>query len=345
MRKNRSIVAVCILVAMVFAVSCTTYMGRLNEDSPQQLSLSAIFTMGAGTNHVFVAWSRSEALYKVEDDLRVYCIVNGRNIYEGVEREVVGGSDRDFEFTFDFVPGDEVELVAEVPSAGIRASSKATSVEPIPVTSVDTVCVEVGYNNNRIYVAKMHFGSGIDRKVFLRALPLRGFLNTKDGADGPVMYSSSIDTLRWFRLDADVFKEPDLGIPKELCDMLEIPYKVSERSSFVFSNASFQGGDAFLPFDICSRDFMDFKSDMYYHELFIEPTICFRLGTMDEEVYHYFNSLDKILYWANTSGGLFNEPIILRNNIDGGVGFFGLVSTSTYTIRIPDYWPLKDCWK
>lgn len=332
--------------ALLMGWSCTTDMGLLNVDGPRELAVSSVMIMDETSHHVFVGWSDPRNVSRIKDSVSVYCKINGgAPVYASEVRSEVMRISRHFALSFDFLPGDNVELYVEVPSLHMAAHGEATAVDAVPITKVDTSSVRAG-ERYRDYRGTIHFGEGITDRKCLMALPLQGISKTKDGPDGEIMFvSARKDTVAWFDRTSSLFAYPDLGLPEEMMDILGIPYQINDEISYAFTNSNFKGMDQTLGYDFSDRVFCRVKTGLYYDRLYVEPTAIFRLGTMDDVTYHYLNCIDKMHYWANANGGMFGEPLILPENIEDGIGFFGLVSTSSQQIHLPQVSVREDIWQ
>lgn len=219
-------------------------------------------------------------------------------------------------------PGAEYTLIAKAGS--LQAKATVTSVPRYEETAVVT-----DSSSTKDYRGFREFEK---IRIGLADVPgQRSFYWLENNVYGEVIYRKGEKIVDSYRDDycGKIILKPyiDGGIGKDLG--LDDNDNV-HKPMFVFSDYHFQDGYFYLEAsyserDLSSYDYSTFLSDPSYDNAAFY--LILKLGMMSESDYDYY----KLSSYVGSD--LFYEPTMLPNNVEGGFGYFGIVSFSE--VRIP----------
>lgn len=164
-------------------------------------------------------------------------------------------------------------------------------------------------------------------------------MSTKDGPGGEILNEVKWDRLADFDRTDPVFGRETLDIPEGLAPIVGMPGDSQDGWSYSFSDITFENESHVLSYDKFSiRSFRSFVggNDTHYDKLYFEPEALFPIGSMTGETYKYMQSLDTYLSAQGGLDDLISEPVVFQDNVDGGVGFFGIINVTVQVVRFKD---------
>jgi hypothetical protein len=111
----------------------------------------------------------------------------------------------------------------------------------------------------------------------------------------------------------------------------EILFETSSSRYTVFTDELFNGKTYDLTFYLSEYVLYDIQNlDTTKGDFYI---VNFELQSLTRDAYYYIKSVGT----SDGNGGLFTEPVQVYNNINNGIGIFGGISTSLYTLHKGEY--------
>lgn len=368
--KGKHTILLCAGIAVV--LSCTSYEELRYPGRKESLIVNGILRTDDTLHAITVTYGTAKGgVYRRGHDATVKCFVNGEFVSEGekVEYENEGelliiydydiseinglsvvASDpntdnyytdtllaeyRKYTFKADIHPGDKVRI--EVSSDMGKASVDAVAPQPCRLELVDTTAIRVGrgaFDDPRDYNIRIKIHDIPGEETWFVPFKANGLMETCDGPDGETIRSGIVNKIAWFDTDNPVYGHETLDIPNELARNIGAPQDLGYSWSFTFSDHSFEDGSMELEYrDVRQRDIMVTGAvDHHYDELRLRQTALLPVGTINKTTYQYAQDLD--IYRSASAEA---EPVIFPDNVEGGIGYVGIITVTTLPVRLDDY--------
>ena len=367
--KGKYIILILAVIAAVF--SCTSYEELRYPGRKESLIINGIFRTDDSLHSISVTYGTAKGgVYRSGHDATVKCFVNGQFVSEGEkvhyegEGEVLiiydgdaAASDPDtdnyytdtllaeyrkYTFKADIHPGDKVRI--EVASDMGKASVEAIAPQPCRLEFVDTTAIRVNrgaYDDTRDYNIRIKIHDIPGEETWFVPLKANGLMETCDGPDGETVRSGIVNTIAWFDIENPVYGHETLDIPNELSRNIGAPLDLGYSWSFTFSDHSFEDGSIELEYkDVQPRKIMvDGAGDHHYDELRLRQTALLPVGTINKTTYQYAQDLD--IYRSASADA---EPVIFPDNVEGGIGYVGIITVNNLPVRLDDYVVWRDVY-
>ena len=355
------------LVALLVG-ACTSAIDYDFSRVEPQLMVVGWLEQGSDIQTVCISLSEG-GLVKAVEDARVICTVNGKEVadvrrnaadmpekqYTGSLSEMFYSDPSDYRqllvsFPASLRPGDIVRLRFEANQGTYQAATAELTVpEPVSIAKVDTARVTVRhidwtdrYLQLRADVPDRR-GEANWYSISLRNIS-EGWYSFLDG--GPDLFVSVDNTLYIHDLDDPVLLDGNMG-----ADDLTF-FDFSGNGSFAcFSDQMFRDGTAHLRMNAFSSwndegpDFMRLGAEVLRRYGYIETQergfdrcraahrLEIRLSHCSRDAYYYLRALRTIA--SDGYEPAIVEPVTVPTNIEGGIGFVGIVNTAVARIDLP----------
>ena len=320
---------------LTLTISCTTSLTYDISEKPVVPVLNAVWDACEQEHIVYLCGSGPYAVTGLGKDAQVYCYVNDILVAEADSTWQEPVQDKGFTLQAYRIrarlsTGDQVCLSVHLPDRDLFA--KAT-VPPPPSIRVDSVSV-AGRDSSPAFFSYREYGftltltdsPGQDNyyRLFTPSVHSEAWMSKscRKVEDRDWMYGLPIDT------GDPVFQNSPTQFPKEISE--ELPFLSSRVDNFthVFTDALFQGEKYSFPF---SMDQERFKTYSYANQ--VKYLVHFRLGALNRETYQYMLASNAA---ATAKLDPLSEPIIMPENVEGGIGFFALQHSITQDILLED---------
>lgn len=332
------------IVLLLFGIilfACVREEILVFDDIPEELIVDALFRTDDTLHTVRVFLRASDGSVKsVSGRLSVECTIEGKPLIKAVEEDDLYEMGRLFYLPATFSSGDKVRL--DVKGERYNAFSETVVPEPVILTLEDTVCTE-SPGINGVYNCSVRVHDRLGERTWLKAFPARGLTCLKDGKGGDVRECLLTERFALVSADNPVFDNDDFQLPSGLGGTAYNWYDLS----ISFSDRLFVDDSCVLTYEsVRLRRFRSFHgaSGYHYDEAYVEPSVLLPVGTMSEEVYKYMTKMDNLRIHTGKVQNMLSEPLILPDNIQGGVGFFGIINVSSLVIRFKDIFIASDIY-
>lgn len=345
----KSINVILYLIIYVIFSSCENEIPFNLKNKEPQLIMNALLDAGEAENFVYLNLSGMTEISHVEQ-AKVSLYINGKFAETPEELPPLkpsGSLDmipdnplnflpeiakrKKYRITTALHPGDKVHLEAEAENGKYHVSTDVTIPYPVKSIQVDT-CITDAKKNNSWYTYrqfKVSLQDRPDEKNYYR-LDIRHELTVHG-----ITYGGK-DTIIIDR-EYEIINREDIvltdGKPQngnEDEDDLFDTY--IENKYNVFTDSRFTNASHTLK--VYARLY-DYFSSMYIEKvLSIKKTATIRLLSITELEYRYFKALNTLE--SDNYEEILMEPIIIPNNVKGGLGFVGASSETRVTLQLPD---------
>lgn len=331
----------CILTSFIILLSCVKVEPLTSDGLPEELVVGALFRTDDSLHIVNVSLRTSKgSLTEITGPAAVYCVINGGT---PIQSTVVASGDslyspvRSFAIPATFRAGDTVTI--HVKAMSHEAVSTATVPEPIFASLEDTSCIKI-QRSERTYNCSVRVFDRQEEDTWFKAFRARAFLRMKDGKDGETKESFSCDSVSTVISDNAVFGRADIDLPSGMSSWIDLPYDLKDNWSFSFSDRLFRNDSWVLSYEpISTRTAAryDWTHGYHYDEAYMGIRVLFPIGSMSKEVYHYLQAVDTHQSLSYSKDDFISEPVIIPDNIQDGIGFFGIVNVTSVEVDLPDY--------
>lgn len=334
----------------VFFSSCENEIAYTPKHREPQLIMNALLDAGEAENFVYLSLSGIVSIGHVKQ-ATVSLYINGKHVETPEELpplKPLGGADKDPENPLNYLPeiakrkkyrirtalhpGDKVRVEANAENGKYRASAEATIPYPVGPIKVDTCTVEIkqGFNwwkKSRQFKVTLQDRPG--EKNYYR-LDIRHEIT----AHG-ITYAGR-DTIITKR-EYDINNREDIvltdgNIKENVNDEDGFFGTYIENKYNVFTNSRFANASYTLK---VYTELYEYFSSMYIDKLLsLRRTVTVRLLSITEMEYRYLKALNTIE--SGNYEEVLMEPIVLADNIEGGIGFLGVSSEARVTLKLPD---------
>ena len=341
---------VYILSAAALA-ACTSELEYDISDAPSVPVLSALWSTEDTDHIVYLTRSEAYTLSAITGEVDVRCYINGElsAVADSSWQETTseGFPLRGFRLRATLQPGDSVRLSANM--AGTVLSAGTLVVRP-PEIGIDTVSVlntdEIPPYRWRDYTLSCIVRDRPGERNYYRLNAASAYVE---------VWNTTLDRLMAARYwpyafaqdDEDpVFKSIPVHFPQALSE--DLPFLQGSYSNFthVFSDEMFPDAEHVFLFDIRSVYSASFfpseMEDVIYYDFHlpggtvfnqVKPYVEVSVSALGEKEYDYM-----LAYNAFYSSGAdpLAEPVILPDNVEGGMGFFGVESVARKRVALPE---------
>ncbi|MBP5625817.1 MAG: DUF4249 domain-containing protein [Bacteroidales bacterium] len=320
----------------LLASSCVNPLEFRADQAPELLVMNAMLRTDMTEHSVWLSLSTVDDAMPLEE-AALHCYLNGKPAAEGVyipEKidEFYYSNHKSFcasryDFSLEIHPGDEVRL--EATYGDLRASATVKVPQAASLAPVDTVRIErslyyayAGYNVSSLG-CNLHIQDQPGQDNWYRILA------TYDGkAFG---YEDGRRDIRnvWFEFTRDpilmdgnpTLQELDFSMAGVLTNLL------SENIYCTFRDKPFADGRADVQIEIFDGSVYDYYEAFEVDRSERDRHLYIDLLTITKEEYDYLNQLNNDV--SHEAGGpLFQEPVHMPVNVEGGMGFVSVAAVS-----------------
>lgn len=337
------------LIIYILFSSCENEISYTSKHHEPQLVMNALLDAGESENFVYLSLSGMSNIGHVKQ-ATVSLYINDKHAETPEELpplKPLGSLDQDPDNPLNFLPeiakrkeyriltvlhpGDKVRLEADAENGKYHASAEVTVPYPVNDIQADTSTVEVKeYNWWKIYRQfKVNLQDRPGEKNHYR-LDIRHEIT----AHG-IMFGGK-DTIITTR-EYDVNSREDIvltdGNPQNGNDDENDLFGTYIANKYnVFNDSRFSNASHTLK--VYTKLYDSFSS-MYIEKLLsLQRTVTIRLLSITEMEYRYFKALNTLE--SENYEEVLMEPIVIPNNIEGGIGFVGVSSEVRLTMQLPD---------
>lgn len=333
-----------------FSTACENEIPYTPANSQPQLIMNALLDAGEPKNYVYLSLSGMHGISHVEE-ATVNLYINGQLAEKAEELpplKPIGSLDmvydpnaplnnlpeiakrKKFRITTVLNPGDDIRLEAIAENGKYHTMAEVTVPHPIKPIQVDTCLAKLkiwnGWETYRQF--KITMQDHIGEKNYYR-LDIRHDLSTYG------QYDSRIDTVFHTRV-TDLVNREDIiltdGNPSSSDDDNEDFFgSYVENKYNVFTDGRFQDGGCTLK--VYTSLYKSYDPGLY-HITRRSQSITIRLLSISEAEFRYLKALN-LLESDNYDEALM-EPVIMPNNVKGGLGFVGISSETQIVMQLPD---------
>jgi len=332
-------------VLALLSGACTNPLEPKFDQDAEMIVLNAMLRTDDTVHVAWLSLSQVDAVERL-DDAQLRCYVNGQFVAEGkpaalAQYERVEYSSK-YSFRADIHPGDEVRV--EASKGLLKASATARAPQAATLVSVDT-----SYIKESPYF-KPDEQPLMSCKLKLQDLPgqpnwYRLSLHHDSDEDSYFYHEKRRYATRFGFLQDPVLQDGKAPKPKEGHGLDALLPQLDQPHTYcIFRDKPFADGTAEVEIHTPNcynsfrgtrwvQDTLTYKPTEVevYHLMSLE----FAFLTITEEEYDYLVQLDKSLH-GNNDMGVFQEPVHIPSNVEGGMGFFSVAAASKYTLLFPE---------
>ncbi len=330
-------------MAIAALASCKKDYPLEREPIEDVLTVQANLHSADSSHLVYVHVSGENAIEGVGESAAVKCSVNGVDV--PVRPHEVFGSTGVYEFIYDFEPGDKARL--DVEYEGMHAYSEAVVPQRVEVELVDTVQMVEYYDygdgtmgKSMELFLKVRIKDIPGEKTYFRLGDMRHLLRTyywKKGDGGQLLPDPVINDSwkiysdnRGWQLGSNPVLHDDYMITDE-DDLLSA---INPTNYYrVFSDKLFVDSEVVVEFSF-HEDWLN-HFDWYSDVSETYSILKVSMEHVDYETYNYWKALNSER--MGSYGGLIMEPVIIPNNIVGGIGYFSISMDTSFEIVLRHY--------
>ena len=349
---------ISILLAITVLFSCENELPFITGDDAPQLMVTDFLEQSTEDQSVKVSLSKDGSISGV-GDATVHCYVNGHLVADtSVSAPDRAQSSRSHQLTLPFKacfsPGDIVRLEVEAEGSRYQVSTPDLPVPEAPdIRQADTVSVTVMLADRSLDVVRFMLDLKDSKKqnnwyALHIEKHLSAHVSFSDGSPDEdfvhrsiprITYSSHADPVL---LDGNL---PPTDIQSDLLDYIDF---LGDGTFAVFSDDLFRDQSTKISFDSYwayfyrgndEVDILQAMADAYGEEKAaciqmpigeVRNEVYVKLSACSEESYHYLRALRTIV--SNGYNPIFMEPVTIPGNINGGLGYVGVLSSATEAI-------------
>lgn len=320
-----------IIILYLFSLVSCLKSYDLNIKQPDILSIYAPMDTEEEIHYIDLCVSTSNSLKILDRKATVkYSINNGQEIKADYIKSSEWGKDtyifQRYGFSADFKEGDKVKISASFNKFYAEAEAIVPKKAQIKeVSYAITPQTPLPYN---IYKTTLIINDIKGEDTYFKAL--NGDYNyiLKNKETNESVFSKIFSEEVKFYTKSMIFEDSGFELPSDLTGELGLPNSIF-NSSFIFSDKLFKNKEYTLPFEEFIQShhltYPDNQKDFDY----LDGEMIFKIGTITKDYYLYQCSVHAFL----GSSGLFTEPVAIKNNIKGGIGYFGIMNIAS--LRLP----------
>lgn len=314
----------------------------------QQLMVTGILSQVSKDHVVYVSLS-SEGTVVGVSDATVKCYVNGKlESVSSAESHDRGKSTKyhqlPLSFSAHFESGDTVSLELEAEEGKYHAITRQQAV-PFPpvIDNVDTIHTRTSHGGTAEEVMRfsvqLQDRAGEDNwyTLFIER-SVSGLFAFEDGSPDNYVEIVTTPLISNPSLSDPVLLDGNMALANSNMDVVDFMDYLGDGSFAVFSDELFRDGKAMLKFDSAMQYYYGGMVDleMLYNyvsgqglEVIWPPKevankVRLRIQSCSREAYNYFRALRTVR--SNGYNPAILEPIVIPDNIEGGIGFVGILS-------------------
>ncbi len=337
------------ILYLIIYISITSLLTACENEIPYspkqqdpQLIMNALLNGGEKENFVYLNLSGTQNIQHVED-ATVTLYINGKEaeIAEVVELPEAYSQNnsipeimkqKKFRLSSSFKPGDILRLEAIAEEGQYHVIAEVKVPQPISPIQVDTCLVYIKNNNNWGWYRqfKIAIQDRSDEKNYYRL---------------DIQHESTLYGYNWMEKDTIVTERES----RELINREDIVLTDGHSSTSddddngmfttnipnkynIFTDSRFLNANYTLKVYEQMENTYDTQYIYYVHR--ISESITVRLLSITEREYQYLKALNSLESYDYDETIM--EPIILPNNVEGGLGFVGVSSETRATLQLPD---------
>ncbi len=330
-----------IIMAAVVMASCTRTLELDRKPVDDKLNILALMHSSDTAHFVYVKVSNDQGLLTAEEEqTSVICTINGT---EKIVAEPYSGLGGKFRFEAEFNPGDRVRIEAEY--NGMKAWSEVVVPQPVDIELADTSRkVEIKQDEERITVlADLLIDDIVGENSYYRVGPLRHeilhIFHQWPEEDGTPRPDKAWMHVRASSLNINIGNDPILNddYMVEGDEMVSFsPYNYFR----IFSDKHFADSQAEVSVSYKENELERFYG--YYFNLpehlketEVVSTVNIVIEHLSPEAYRYYKALNVgKMNDYDSFGGLLMEPVVIPNNVEGGIGFVDISMDSLIPIPV-----------
>lgn len=336
------------LIIYILFSSCENEISYTPKHHEPQLIMNALLDAGEAENFVYLSLSGIANIGHVKQ-ATVSLYINGKQAETPEELpplKPLGSLDQDPNNPLNFLPeiakrkkyrirtalhpGDKVRLEADAENGKYHVSAEASIPYPVNAIQADTSTVDVKdygwwqtYRQFKVNLQdrpgeKNHYRLDIRHEITAHGIMFGG----KD---------TTITTREY-----DVINREDIvltdGNPQNGEDEDDLFYTYIENKYNVFTDSRFANASHTLK--VYTKLYDNFSSIYIEKLLSLQRTVTIRLLSITEMEYRYFKALNTLE--SGNYDEVLMEPVVMPNNIKGGLGFVGVSSEVRITMQLPD---------
>lgn len=327
-----------IVCPLLIVQSCINTLDWSKESGlEKQLIMNSYIYTDESVHTIYMALSDGFYLRELPQKAEIECFINGVPVCKADSMEYYH-SYKNLAFHKYFIkakinPGDIVELRAKC--GDLMATAKAEAA-PACDFQIDTVSRPSNHIFSSFYHSQLR-----DYTVKLTLMDRQGEsdyyrLFHSSGQSYATYCGEKVCEIENTRLVPILFDENDpifkisvVDFPTDIEAATGVPLN-AVNSFNIFPDQPFADGKYPFKYNVEAALFCPERPDW---NIKYDHLVCyanFRAGTMTKECYDIFNSLN--LFWS-VSDNPFTEPIILKNNVTGGLGTFCIVTVTNKRIE------------
>lgn len=300
-------------------------------------------TSDGNTHDVYFSVASRMSCSAPIDTIVLSCTINGNLVSYGTRTESAP-SYQVYSFPAVFNPGDVVSLDARY--AHYHLTSETVVPDYVELELADSSSVPGRhpgkYYNYRDYSCSIIIHDIPGERSWYKAFPARAIAGYKEGESGQVKKTVQADSIAWFYREDPVFANDMMDIPESLRSELSLPHGRGDNWSFTFSDLTFLDGSKTMEWeDFSQRSFIindnSSPEQVHFDEAWVECTVVFPVGSMNEDVFSYLREVDSYMSQGYISSYSFSEPVVFHDNVEGGIGFVGVIAVSTLNVKLKDF--------
>jgi hypothetical protein len=333
MKKN---ILPFIIWAAVCCSACQNEIPFDIKDNPPKLALHTLLESNTDKNEIYLSWTGRDRATLVNDP--VINIYVNNELKDPLLNDLGQTSHIFYNANYyttgvNFSPGDRVKVEVFADNGKHHAWAEDVIPQPVEIEKVDTMTYTektrfgTEYKNMRI---KITFTDNPNEKNYYRLTVQQN--DTVFGLS-PVTQNDTIFISKNYQtlITREDFVLTD-GQPSS--DENNEPFFQTKNQSCIFDDTQLNGTYTMT----VGWRIIDYSRSYYLSKVTRESkNIIVGLSTLTEWQYYYLKAINIRGYDKNSD--FLTQPISFPDNIQGGVGFFGLSTTSTQTLKLPDYIP------
>lgn len=280
---------------------------------------------------VHIAVSEGQLLRPLPDTAQVCLYVNGQLEFQA-DTMYVSDNIQHYPVRLSFHSGDEIQLTVD--QGDFHARGRCIIPPEARILQTDTVSVPEPFSNHaRQYTIGLHLPYSSSEEGYYRVLNAHARVQVTDGATGPLV----MDTLLRRHI------QPDGDSPVFTDDTQQALVEIGEKMGFdypfnpVFSSNAIPQEEVALVYSVPQhKTFRYIRNERYSNYPYasspiVHNAIQIPLATMDRNTFLFYRSL------SAGSGNLLREPAQSISNIEGGIGYFGVLQITYAEIQLEDF--------
>lgn len=322
-----------IIFLLTLSVSCIKDLTFEDLSRRDRIAMTGILSTLDTVHHVIIGMSTQKLLKTLPEKAHIECYVNG--VFVAKEDSIIPARFfykeeilHNYYFKAKFSPGDRIIIKAIC--RDMTAEAEMVAAMPAEI-SIDTVSVpfKLNYNGKNVvwrnYDITMNIKDIPGNETFFRAcdILMQACLKKED----KIVYVKPEKILVELDAKDPIFRLNSVDFPPQLQGStgLSLSFK---NVAFIFDDKSFTNGSYKLRYSSNALKLFGINVARKYDQKVYTTGFC-RIATLPKDTYDYLYTFNLEF---SSAGYPFAEPIVMKQNVKGGVGFVGIATVTEQKI-------------